>query len=69
MLDIISFINSCCIFNLDLLYLIGYVASSGVGSHVVSRVGIVSKFFIGNNLLLKLLKTFSLALNNNPKLF
>ena len=51
------------------MYLIGYVASSGVGSPVVSRVGIVSKFFIGNNLLLKLLKTFSLTLNNNPKLF
>ena len=26
-------------------------------------------YFIGNNLLLKLLRTFSFALNNNPKLF
>ena len=36
---------------------------------VASRVGILSKFFIGNNLLLKLFKSFSLALNNHPKLF
>ena len=43
----------------------GFVATSGVGS----RVGILSKFFIGINLLLNLLGTFSLALNNNPKLF
>ena len=43
----------------------GSVAGSGTGS----RVGILSKFFIGNNLLLKLVRTFSLALNNNPKLF
>ena len=65
MLAIISLINSCCKFNLDFLCLVGYVASSGVGS----RVGILSKFLIGNNLLLKLFRTFSLALNNNPKLF
>ena len=43
----------------------GSVASSGVGS----PVGILSKIFIGNNLLLKLLRTFSLAVNYNPKLF
>ena len=38
------------------------------GSDIGSRVGISSKFFIGNNLL-KLLGTFSLALNSNYKLF
>ena len=65
MLAIISFINSCCNFNLALLCLVGSVASSGV----CSRFGILSKLFIGNNLVLKLLRTFSLALNNNPKLF
>ena len=43
----------------------GSVAGSGVGSHVV----VLFKYFIRNNLLLKLLATFSLALNNNPKLF
>ena len=62
---IISFINSCCNFNLDFFCLVGSVSSFGVDS----RVGILSKFFIGNSLLLKLLRTFSLALNNNPKLF
>ena len=49
------------------------VATSGFGSAVGSvvgwLVGILSNFFIGNNLPLKLLRTFSLALNNNPKLF
>ena len=29
-----SFINSCCNFNLDLLRLVGSVATSGVGSCV-----------------------------------
>ena len=43
----------------------GYAAFSGVGS----RVGILSKFFIGNRLQLKLFRTFSLALNNKAKLF
>ena len=43
----------------------GSVAGSGVGSHVE----ILSKYFIRNNLLLKLLRTFSLALSNNTKLF
>ena len=59
-------------FNEDILRLVfafiaffGSVACSGVDS----RVGILSIFFIGNNLILKLLRTFSLALNNNPKLF
>ena len=47
------------------------IATSGsvAGSVVVSRVGIVSKFFIRNNLLLKLLRTLSFAPKNNPKLF
>ena len=49
---------------------VGSVATSGsvVGS-VGSRVGILSKFVIENNLLLKLVRTFSLVLNNNSKLF
>ena len=45
------------------------ISGSLFGSDVGSRVGILSIFFIGNNLLLKILKTFFLALNNNPKLF
>ena len=67
--------NSCSIFKLDFLCLVGVAsvvvdsaASSAAFSGVGSRVGILSKLFIGNNLLLKLLKTLSLALNNNPKL-
>ena len=40
-----------------------------IGSVAGSCVGILSKSFIGNNLLLKLLRTFSLELNNNSKLF
>ena len=49
----------------------GCLATSGsvAGCYVGSRVGILSKFFIGNNLLLKLLRTFSLALSSNTKLF
>ena len=47
----------------------GLVATSGVVSAAGSCVGILSIFIIGNNLLLKLLRTFSLALNNNPNLF
>ena len=42
---------------------------SAAGSGVVSRVKILCNFFIGNNRLLKLLRTFSLALNSNPMLF
>ena len=42
----------------------GSVASAGVGT----RIGTLSKLFIGNNLLLKPLRTFSLALSNNTKL-
>ena len=65
MLAIISFINSCSNFNLDFLCLDGSFASCGVVSRVSSSVEILSKFFIGNSLLLKLLGTFSLAVNNN----
>ena len=54
----ISFINSCCIFNLDLLCLVGSVANSRVGF----RIWILSEFFIGNILLLKLFRTISPAL-------
>ena len=49
---------------------IGSVATSGVGSAAgsgfVSHVGILSKFSIGDNLLLRPLRTCSLALNTNP---
>ena len=50
---------------------VGSVATSGsvAGSGVGSRVGVLFKFFSGNNLFLNLLRTFSLALNNSPKLF
>ena len=44
-------------------------ASSGVGYSVGSHLEILSKFFIGHNLLLNLLRNFSLALKDNPKLF
>ena len=47
-------------------------AISGAGlnadSNVASHIGILSKILTGNNLLLKLLRTFSLELKNNPKL-
>ena len=39
---IISFINSCCNFNLDFLCLVGSIATSGVGS----CVGILSNFLL-----------------------
>ena len=48
---------------------VGSVATSCVGSAGGSRLAFLSKFLIRNNLLLKLLRTFSLALNNNSKLF
>ena len=58
-------------------FAVGYVATFGVGSvagsaalsGAGSRAKVSFEFFIGNNLLLKLLRTFFLALNNNPKLF
>ena len=49
--------NSCYNLNLDTLCLVGSRASSGLGS----RIEILSKFFIGNNLLLKLLRNVSFA--------
>ena len=74
-----SFINYCCNFNLDFLRLVcvasmaafgvGTVGTFGVASAacfgVCSLVGILYKLVIGNNLLLKLFKLFSLALNKN----
>ena len=71
----ISFLNSCCNFNLDFMCLVGVgsIFTFGVGSAALfgvgSRVGYLSKFFMGNNLLLKLLRTFSVALNDNSTLF
>ena len=55
---------------------VGSVATFGVGSAAGSaafsgvgpRAGILSKPLIANNLLLKLLRTFSPSLNDNPKL-
>ena len=66
---IISFINYCSNFDLGLLCLVGLVARSVTASCIGLRVEILFKSFIGSNLVLKLLKTFSLALNNNSKLF
>ena len=43
-------------------------ATSGYVAVYFSTSGSVAGSFIGNNLLLKLLRTFSFALNNNPKL-
>ena len=57
----ISLINSCSNSNLDFLCLVGSFCSSGYDS----LVEILSKFSIAN---IKLLKTLSLAINNNPKL-
>ena len=51
---------------------VSFVATSGVCSVATSggglRVRILTEFFIGNNLLLKL-RNFCLALKNTPKLF
>ena len=60
-----------CICFFTFVAFVGSVATSGSveGSGVNSRVEILSTFFIANNLLLKLLRIFFLALNNNPKLF
>ena len=54
---------------IDFVSTSGSVAGSVAGFEVDGRVGISSKFFIRNNLLLKLSRIFSLALNNNPNLF
>ena len=72
---LISFQNFSQNCNEDILRLVfafvGSFATSGSvpGTAAGSGVEILSKFFIGNNLILKLLRTFSLALNNNPKIF
>ena len=67
-------------FNEDILRLVfafivtvagyGSIASSGsvTGFGVGLHVGILFKLYIGNNLLLTLLRTFFLALYNNSKL-
>ena len=69
LLAIISSLNSFHSFSSDFLCLFGSVTGSAVVSGVRSRVGILSVFFTGNHLLLKLLRTFSLILINSPKLF
>ena len=69
MLALISFINPCCNFDLNLLSFIVSVAISIAGSGVGSRVAILFKIYVGNNLLLKLLWDFSLALNNSSKCY
>ena len=53
--------NWCC-------FGVGSTAASAAFSGVSTGVGILSKFFIGNSLLSKLLGTFSFALNTNRKL-
>ena len=50
-LAIISCNFDCCNFNLDFLFLVASIASSGLVSCVGSSVGILSKFFTGNYLL------------------
>ena len=45
------------------------LVGSAAGPAAGSCVGILSNFFIGNNLLLKLLRNFSFALNDSLKLF
>ena len=83
-LILVLFKNSSRNFHEDILRLafafIAFVATSGsvagsgsdAGSAAVSglssRVEMLSKSFIGNNLLLKLLITFSFAINDSPKL-
>ena len=82
---LISFQKFSRSFNEDILRLVfafvGFFATSNSvagsfatscsvsGTAAGSGVEIWSKFFIGNNLILKLLRPFSLALNNNPKIF
>ena len=77
-LILVLFKNSSRNFHEDILRLafafIAFVATSGSDassaavSGLSSRVEMLSKSFIGNNLLLKLLITFSFAINDNPKL-
>ena len=61
----ISFANYSRGFNKSFLYL-DFHSSSICGSSSGSNFG--SKFFIGNNLILRFLRTFSLAVKNNPML-
>ena len=67
-LSTVSLINYCCNINLDLFCLVAsdsdYVAGSGVGSSVI----ILFYFFL-EIMLLKPSRIFSLAINNNAKLF
>ena len=49
--------------------LVNSVASYDVSSRVGWCIGILSKFSMGKNLLLKSLGTFFVILNSNPKLF
>ena len=58
------------------IFSVGSITPFGVGSaagsasfSALSCVGNSSKTIIGNNLILKLKITFSLAVNNNPQLF
>ena len=48
---------------------VGSGAGWNADSNVGSRVAVLSKFLVVNNLLLKLLRTFTLAPNYNPKSF
>ena len=50
-------------------YFVGLSVSNTVGSGAGSGARIFSGFFVGNILLLKLLRIFSLALRNNPAFF
>ena len=59
----------CVLFLLFVAFVGSFATSSSVAGSVSSRVVILSKFFIGDTLLLNLLRTFSLVLNNNLKLF
>ena len=60
-----SFKNSSRDFHDNFQYL-GYGSGANFGSNSCSIFG--SKFFIGNNLLLKLLRIFFLSVKNNPLL-
>ena len=50
-------------------FVVASAACSTTFSGGGSRVEVLSNFFIGINLLLKLSRMLSVALNNNPKLF
>ena len=62
---IINIFLVSCDFIHNFLCSVGSGASFGVGL----VVKISAQFFIGNNLLSNLLRTFSLVLKSNPKLF